>query len=116
MGFISTVGATRTAAAWTACERPTSPPSGVTSELEDMFCAFEWGNLETVLGEDAAQCRSQDGLARMGRSSLHHDDFSQVAATHSPALPVAPLPAGRIRRPCVHLYECIPAGQKTCSP
>ena len=41
MGFISTEGATLAASACTACALPNSPPSGVTNELRDMFCALK---------------------------------------------------------------------------
>ncbi len=40
MGFISTVGAILAASACTACALPNSPPSGVTNEFRDMFCAL----------------------------------------------------------------------------
>ena len=35
---MSVCGAMPQAAAWTACARPISPPSGVTAELSAMFC------------------------------------------------------------------------------
>ncbi len=41
MGFMSTVGMTPAASAWTACARPISPPSGVTDALSAMFCALK---------------------------------------------------------------------------
>ena len=39
-GFIRTSGSIRQAWAWTTCARPISPPSRVTKELSDMFCAL----------------------------------------------------------------------------
>src|SRR5213083_2802611 len=41
MGFISTCGARPQASACRACARPISPPSAVTKEFKDMFCALK---------------------------------------------------------------------------
>ena len=45
IGFIAASGSTRAAAAWTACERPISQPSRVTTELSAMFCALNGATL-----------------------------------------------------------------------
>jgi hypothetical protein len=45
MGFIRTEGNSRHASAWAACARPISPPSSVTYELFDMFCALNGATL-----------------------------------------------------------------------
>jgi hypothetical protein len=44
-GFIAASGATRAAAAWTACARPISAPSAVTALLRLMFCALNGRDL-----------------------------------------------------------------------
>ena len=40
IGFMATVGSIPAACAWTACDRPISPPSIVTAAFSAMFCAL----------------------------------------------------------------------------
>ncbi len=48
---MSTWGDTRAASAWTIWARPISPPSGVTPELLDMFCALNGATLLPILAK-----------------------------------------------------------------
>ena len=70
---MSTVGSRPHARAWTAVDRPISPPSRQTWALLAMFCDLERGDAEAVLLEDPAEGGDERGLAHAAAGPLDHD-------------------------------------------
>jgi hypothetical protein len=66
-GFIAASGATRRAAACTACARPISAPSAVTALLSAHVLRLERRHPHALAGQPAAQPGRDHGLAGVGR-------------------------------------------------
>ena len=82
MGFISTVGATPAAAAWTACERPISRPSGVAIGVERHVLGFERRHAIARLSEQSAQPGHEHALAHRRGGALNHHYTAERALSH----------------------------------
>ncbi len=79
-GLNATLGASPQASACIACARPISPPSGVTTELFDMFCALNGATATPRRASQPADPGDQGALAGVRGRARHQQCPTHVAS------------------------------------